>query len=152
MYSCPACGAEEVASRTTCLCGADLAPLQRLDGMADAWFNRALESLAVGQTGRALEWLSASCAARPTDAAARRAQARIWAQLGLWQEARDALQRAADIDPDAPELADLQAALQDPKADKVKIAFATPTAALKPQRKRSAIQSVKKSKARKRVK
>lgn len=146
MYSCPACGAEEVASRAACSCGADLAPLQRLDGMADAWFNRALEALAAGHTGRALEWLSASCAARPTDAAARRAQAKIWAQLGLWQEARDALQRAADIDPDAPELAALRAALQDaasPSAEKVKAGFATPSAALKHS---------KKSKARKRAK
>jgi tetratricopeptide (TPR) repeat protein len=87
-------------------------PLQRLDSVADAWFNRALESLARGATGRALEWLSASCAARPTDAAVRRAQAKVWAQLGRWDEARDALERAAAIDPDAAELEAIREVLE----------------------------------------
>jgi tetratricopeptide (TPR) repeat protein len=75
-----------------------------LEALADAWFNRALAALAEGRPGRALEWLSACCAARPTDAEARRAQAKAWAQLGRWVEARDALDRAAEIDPDAAEL------------------------------------------------
>jgi predicted Zn-dependent protease len=113
MYSCPACGAEDVANLSTCRCGADLSLLQRLDAVADAWFNRALEALANNNPGHALEWLSASCAARPTDVAARRAQAKVWAQLGHWAEARDALSRARDIEPDDPELAEIELALQD---------------------------------------
>ena len=113
MYSCPACGAEGVANRSACRCGADLSLLQSLDSITDAWFNRALEALAEGAPGQALEWLSACCVVRPTDAAARRAQARVWAQLGLLQEAQDALDRAAAIVPDAPELADIQQALEE---------------------------------------
>lgn len=112
MYSCPACNAEDTAQRTTCRCGADLTLLLRLDAVADAWFNRALEALAQGAPGRALEWLSACCAARPTDAAARRAQARVWAQLGRIDEARDALDRAAELDPTAPELIVIREALE----------------------------------------
>jgi tetratricopeptide (TPR) repeat protein len=113
MYSCPACGAEDVAGQSTCRCGADLSLLQRLDAVADVWFNLALEALAGGAPGRAMEWLSACCAARPTDAAARRAQAKVWAQLGCWEEARDAVERARAIEPDAPELAEIELALQD---------------------------------------
>jgi regulator of sirC expression with transglutaminase-like and TPR domain len=90
-----------------------LSLLQRLDAVADAWFNRALEALAAGAPGRALEWLSACCAARPTDAAARRAQAKVWAQLGHWEEARDALERAAAIEPDVPELEAIRQALRE---------------------------------------
>lgn len=111
MYSCPACGAEDTAQRATCRCGADLTLLQRLDAVADAWFNRALEMLAQDAPGRALEWLSASCAARPTDAAARRAQARVWAQIGRLNEAREALDRAAELDPFASELLTVREAL-----------------------------------------
>ena len=112
MYSCPECGAEDTAQRATCRCGADLTLLLRLDGLADAWFNRALEMLAQDAPGRALEWFSACCAARPTDAAARRAQARVWAQIGRLNEARDALDRAAELDPSAPELLTIRAALE----------------------------------------
>jgi tetratricopeptide (TPR) repeat protein len=115
-YNCPACGADDVAHRAVCRCGADLSLLQRLDGIADAWFNRALAALAEGAPGRALEWLSASCTARPSDAAARRAQAKVWAQLGRWAEARDALQRAAALEPDAPELALLRQAFKEAEA------------------------------------
>jgi len=113
MYNCPACGAAEVAGLSVCRCGADLALLQRLNALADVWFNRALEALAAGTPGRALEWLSACCAARPTDAAARRAQAKVWAQLGRWDEARDALDRAALIEPDAGNLAAIRATFED---------------------------------------
>lgn len=112
-YCCPACGAENVANQSTCRCGADLLLLQKLDAVADAWFNRALEALADGAPAQALEWLSASCAARPTDAAIRRTQAKVWAQLGKWEAAQDALDRAAVIDPDAPEVVEIQAALLD---------------------------------------
>jgi predicted Zn-dependent protease len=152
MYSCPECGAEEVASRATCVCGADLVPLQRLDSVADAWFNRALESLAGGATGRALEWLSASCAARPTDVAARLAQAKVWAQLGHCDEARDALERAAAIDPDAAELEIIRTALdgisRDLETESMDEAQrpAVPTHAPAAQR-RSAKRTAKKKKA-----
>ncbi len=112
MYNCPACGEGEVTGRTRCRCGADLALLQQLDAVADGWFNRGLEALAAGRPGEALEWLSACCAARPTDAAARRAQAKVWAQLGHFAEARVALERAAALDPDAAELRAFREALE----------------------------------------
>jgi tetratricopeptide (TPR) repeat protein len=111
MYSCAACGAEEVGRQARCRCGADLTLLAQLDAVADTWFNRALAALAEDAPGQALEWLSACCAARPTDAAARRAQAKVWAQLGHWKEAAGALERAAAIEPDAPEIADIRQAL-----------------------------------------
>ena len=128
MYSCPACGAKDVNNQSTCRCGADLSLLQRLDALADAWFNQALEALTHNNPGHALEWLSASCAARPTDAAARRAQAKVWAQLGRWAEARDALSRAREIEPDEPELAEIELALQELESscqEKSEIAVAT---------------------------
>jgi tetratricopeptide (TPR) repeat protein len=90
-----------------------LSLLQRLDSVADSWFNRALDALAEQQPGRALEWLSACCVARPTDAAAARAQAKVWAQLGRWEEAGAGLERAAALDPDAPELEDLRQVLEE---------------------------------------
>jgi tetratricopeptide (TPR) repeat protein len=93
--------------------------------VADAWFNRSLEALAAGAPGRALEWIAASCAAQPTDAAARRVLAQVWAQLGRPAEARDALERAAALDPDAPELAEIRRALD---------AAADPPAAAIPRR------------------
>jgi len=113
MYSCPACGKEGVAGRATCSCGADLTLLECLDAVPDAWFNRAVEALSAGRRGAALEWLAACCAARPTDAAAQRALAKVWAQLGHPAEARAALDRAAEIEPDAPELAELRQALEE---------------------------------------
>jgi len=118
MYSCPACGAEDIAGHTTCRCGADLTLLVRLDAVADAWFNRALEELARGAEGRALEWLSACCAARPTDAAAHRALARVWARLGHYAEALDALERASELDPAAEGLAALREAIGEAAAPK----------------------------------
>ncbi|MCI0582003.1 MAG: tetratricopeptide repeat protein, partial [Chloroflexi bacterium] len=94
-------------------CGADLSLLADLDAVADAWFNEALKALAAGAPARALEWLAASCAARPTDAAVLRALARVWAQLGHPGAARDALDRAAEIEPDDPDLEGLRQALRD---------------------------------------
>lgn len=138
MYSCPACGAEDVSNRSTCRCGADLTLLQRLDALADAWFNRALEALDLGKPGQALEWLSACCAARPSDAAARRAQARLWAQLGHWPEAQDALERARAIEPDAPALAEIQQALQDATLGKPETPPGERVAAQTPKSKKSA--------------
>lgn len=116
MYNCPACGVEDVAQDTNCRCGADLSLLLQLETLADVWFNRALAELRDNAPGRALEWLSAACAVRPADAAARRAQARLWAQLGRYVEARDALARAAELEPDAPELIEIGAALNDAEA------------------------------------
>jgi Tfp pilus assembly protein PilF len=104
MYSCPACGAENVVGMTACRCGNDLTLLRGIDAAADAWFNRGLEALAAGAPGRALEWLSACCVARPTDAAALRIQAKLWARLGHVREAGEALDRAAELDPSSPDL------------------------------------------------
>jgi tetratricopeptide (TPR) repeat protein len=112
MYVCPACGKDGVVGLTACACGADLTLLSRLHGVADAWFNEGLAALRAGASGRALEWLSAACAARPADAEARRAQARVWAQLGRFEEAKDALARAAALDPASPDLSSLREALQ----------------------------------------
>ena len=111
MYTCPACGADGVMTRSRCRCGADLSLLRYLDAVPDAWFNQALEAIAAGKPGRALEWLAACCAARPNDAAALRALAKLWGQLGHAPEALDALRRAATIEPDAPRLEEVRAAL-----------------------------------------
>ena len=111
MASCPACGAEDIAAQTECRCGADLTLLARLDGIADAWFNRGLAALREGAPGHALEWFSACCAARPGDVDARLAQVRVWAQLGRWREAAGALDRAAAVDPAARDVEELRQAL-----------------------------------------
>lgn len=112
MVNCPACGAPAPPERRVCGCGADLELLHSLNGVADAWFNRALEAAAGGAPGRALEWASACCAARPTDAQALRLLARLWAQLGRPAEAQAALARARVLDPEAPETTRIQAALE----------------------------------------
>src|SRR4051812_26825962 len=91
MYSCPACGLPGVERRPTCSCGADLSLLIRLDCLADAWFNSALDAFSAGAPGRAVEWLSACCAARPSDTTALRALAKAWAHLARFEEARAAL-------------------------------------------------------------
>lgn len=113
MYSCPACGKEDVTGQLTCIrCGTDLSLLKTLDSIADAWFNRALKEIDDGNSGRALQWLSACCAARPMDAEALRTRARVWGILGHWKEARDSLEEAQEVDPDAPELKEIESALQ----------------------------------------
>ncbi|MCU0880713.1 MAG: tetratricopeptide repeat protein, partial [Pirellulaceae bacterium] len=104
MFTCPACGAEPPDRGDACRCGADLSLLRSLDAVPDAWFNRALEELAQNRPGRALEWLAACCTARPNDAAALRALAQVWGQLGHPAEAEDALRRSAAIDPDHPQV------------------------------------------------
>jgi tetratricopeptide (TPR) repeat protein len=111
MYSCPGCGFPNAAGLDVCRCGADLSLLLNLSLVADAWFNKALDALAEGQAGQALEWLSACCAASPTDAAARRAQAKVWAQLGRTVEARDALEQALLLDPTSAEAKEIRCAL-----------------------------------------
>jgi predicted Zn-dependent protease len=113
MVACPACGNEIEAGRALCRCGADLSVLQRLDAVADAWYNRAMRAVAAGQAGEALAWISACCAARPTDAAARLVQARLWGQLGHPAEGLQALAQARDGDPDLPGLDATEQALRE---------------------------------------
>jgi Tfp pilus assembly protein PilF len=110
-YSCPACGAGAAVGQVRCACGADLSLLVELAAVADAWFNRGLAALEAGDLTRALEWLAAGCAARPTDAAALRILARVWGRLGHHGAARDALDRSAAIEANAPDLDDLRRAL-----------------------------------------
>jgi len=113
MYSCPSCGRSDIEKTDTCSCGADLTLLRHLDAVCDAWFNRALGCLAEGEEGRALEWLSACCAGRPSDAGAALALAKVWARLGHWREASSALSRAADIDPCIEGLEAVRQAIQE---------------------------------------
>jgi tetratricopeptide (TPR) repeat protein len=111
VYLCPACKTDDVSGKDRCRCGADLSLLQRLSALVDAWFNRALELHAQGQSSRALELLAACCVVSPNDAEARIVQAQILAGLGRRQEAREVLQIARDIDPGQADLASLKAAL-----------------------------------------
>ena len=111
MYSCPACGADDVMGRLVCRCGADLSLLVRLEEISDAWFNRGIQALADGKPGRAVEWFSTCCAANPNDLEARLYQARAWMQLGHRMEARQSLKRARKLAPDSPEVAALQSKL-----------------------------------------
>ena len=113
MYSCPACGDVDATGRLLCLCGADLSLLQRLDALGNLWFNQALDALDEGNLGSALEWLSACCVVRPRDAGALRAKAKIWARLGHFEEARNALNQAASSEPDTPELGVIRQAVDD---------------------------------------
>lgn len=113
MYTCPACGSVETSGKSTCRCGADLSLLQCIDVVADAWFNEGLDALARNETGKALEWMAACCTARPSDAAARRALGKIWAQLGHAHEARRCLDLSAENDPDHPDVAEVRAALDE---------------------------------------
>jgi len=116
MFTCPSCGEEPAAGQTTCKCGADLSVLASLDRLPDAWYNRALRAAGDGDAAAALEWMSACCAARPTDAGARCAQGKLWAQLGHWDAAARALAQAQAIDPDAPGSAELAKAIQERQA------------------------------------
>jgi predicted Zn-dependent protease len=111
MFACPSCGADGVPARALCPCGADLTALVALDALPDVWFDRALAALERGAPGEALEWLGACRAAAPQDAGARRALAQVWAQLGRGAEASAALDAAAALDPAAPELDGLRAAI-----------------------------------------
>jgi tetratricopeptide (TPR) repeat protein len=111
--NCPSCGCDLGDGSACPGCGTDVTLLACLDAQPDAYFNRALEAFAAGRPGRGLEWLAACCAARPTDAPALRALARAWAQLGHAAAARDALDRAQAVDPDAPEQAAIKAVLDE---------------------------------------
>lgn len=111
MYSCPACGTENVAGLAACRCGQDLSLLLSIEATADAWFNCGLEALEAGAPERALEWISACCAAKPTDAKAILLQAKLWARLGRWQAASAALDRAEKLDPSSSDLLAVRQAL-----------------------------------------
>lgn len=111
MFTCPTCGAAASPEDLVCRCGTDLALLWTLERLPDVWFNRALEALPAGRAGEALEWFAACCAARPSDAAARRALAKVWAQLGHVGEAERALEQSARIDPDHADLVAIRQAL-----------------------------------------
>ncbi len=113
MFRCPACGIEVQKDWVVCVCGASLLLLHRLEAVADAWYNRGLEELSAGRLGEALAWFSACCAARPTDAEARLAQARVWGQLGHWPECARAAQLAREIDPSLDGLPELEQLLHE---------------------------------------
>ena len=113
MYVCPACGSDKATGQARCACGADLTILQCLDAVPDAWFNQALKALAENRLGEALEWLSACCTANPTDAAAWRALAKLWARLRRFKDADRALGRAEKIEPDSEELKAIRGAIED---------------------------------------
>ena len=125
MYSCPACNAPDIGGRSVCHCGADLSLLRSLEALPDVWFNEALRHLDAGRPGRALEYLAACCTARPTDAAALRVLAQAWLLLDRWREAGDALRRASELEPDAPGLPRLQAALTAVRRQGLRQAWAT---------------------------
>lgn len=103
-YTCPACGKDDVAGLSACPCGADLSILAAISGACDAWFNRGLEAAAAGDLPQAVEWFGACCAAVPTDAAAWVAVAKVWLRLRRRSAARRALEQAARIDPQLPDV------------------------------------------------
>jgi len=113
MFRCPACGVEVQKGWIVCTCGASLGLLRQMEAVADAWYNRGLQELSAGRPGEALAWFSACCAARPTDAAARLAQAKVWGQFGHWSECARAAQRAREIDPTLPGLQELEQLIQE---------------------------------------
>lgn len=104
MYACPTCGKQDVGGRAACECGADLSLLACLAAVADAWFNRGLDAVAQDDAPQALEWFAACCASRPTDGAAWLAVAKVWLRLRQFGAARRALERAAEISPDLPDV------------------------------------------------
>ena len=113
MYTCPSCGQKVDTSSVFCGCGADLSLLHSLDALADAWLNRALSAVSRRSPGLALEWLSAACAARPSDSQARLALAKVWARLGHLKEARHSLSLVRLNDPGNPGIAPIEKALRD---------------------------------------
>jgi tetratricopeptide (TPR) repeat protein len=112
MYTCPSCGAADVDGLAQCACGADLAVLQCLDALPDAWFNQGLKAMERQAVGEALEWFAACCRSRPSDAPAHRALARAWAQLEQWEDAQRALDQSARSDPESPDLTVLRTAVE----------------------------------------
>jgi hypothetical protein len=113
MFRCPVCGIEVNPDWIVCTCGASLGLLRQLEAVPDAWYNRGLQELSAGRPGEALAWFSACCAARPTDAAARLAQAKVWGQLGHLPECTRAAQRVRELDPTLPGLQELEQFLRE---------------------------------------
>lgn len=105
-----------MAGKAVCKCGADLSVLQCLDAVIDGWFNAGLDALARNESGLALEWLAACCKARPSDAAALRALAKVWGRLGHLDDARRCVDLSRQSDPDHPDLDSITAALCEPAA------------------------------------
>jgi len=99
MLVCPSCGSQNERGRNQCRCGADLSLLNQVSQLVDAWFNQGLLAFENGELAEAMMWFSACCAANPTDAAAWLAQAKVWGQLGHFQEGQASLARARQIDP-----------------------------------------------------
>jgi len=108
MFTCPSCNREINSQTNDCFCGADLTILQTLGSVADAWFNKAIESLHENQTGRALEWIAACCSARPDDINALFVLAKIWIKLNCIHEARNVFERIKRLEPDHSEIANFE--------------------------------------------
>lgn len=112
MYTCPACKAEVTAETDRCECGADLSLLRAMLALSDAWFNAALQEAERGRSDRALALVSTCCSLCPDDAQARFVQAQLFAQVGCYQAAQEALERCRDADPDLEGIDELARALQ----------------------------------------
>jgi hypothetical protein len=112
MQTCPACGKEYEGQKSRCECGADLTIFKGIDELTSAWFNRGVKAVRKGETGEAVEWFSAYCAAVPTDADARVTLAKVWAQRGAWAEAMRSVAKAEKITPDSGELKALKTAIE----------------------------------------
>lgn len=109
MYLCPECGADQVAGRERCPCGADLRVLRDLATLLDAWFNAGVDALEAGRPGEAVEWFGACAIARPTEAEPLELLARAWFLLGRPAEAGRVLDRADDLGPAGPARVELRA-------------------------------------------
>ena len=120
MLSCPQCKNTKIQDLVRCRCGVDLSLLRGLDAQVDAWFNQALEASSRNEPGEALEWLSACCKARPTDAAAWRAMAKVWSQLRRWKDALRCLDRAGEIQSDLAGLDEVRQAIGRARVGKTK--------------------------------
>lgn len=113
-FNCPACSVAVLDTSTACdRCGADLSLLHQLDGLADAWFNSGVSAAAEGNDGLALERVSAYCVIQPGDAEARLVQAKLWARLGCLCEARHAVSKARELDPERTEIDEVERAIDD---------------------------------------
>ena len=111
-YTCPACGREEVERRDFCPCGADLSLLATMEATLDAWFNEGLTAAEAADMPRALEWFAACVVARPTDVQALALLARVWHELGYPLATLRLLDRAAEVETEGSDRAQLRALAQ----------------------------------------
>lgn len=109
MYTCPECGRETVERREVCWCGADLSLLAAMEGTLDAWHNEGAAAAEAGDWPRTLEWFAACAVARPTDVDALTVLARVWVKLGHPTAALRLLDRAAELEAENSDRADLRA-------------------------------------------